>query len=69
MRTHELLYTKIGNIFAEIWSAWEKADFYEEIANSSQRNFILFLNNNFWGLLKFMLKNIEKSNTYYIESK
>ena len=69
MRTPELLYTKIGNIIAEIWSAWDKEDIFEEIANTSQRNFILFLNNNFWGFLKFMLKNIEKSNTYYIESK
>ena len=33
LRTHELLYEKIGNIIAEILLAWEKVECYEEVAN------------------------------------
>ena len=47
LRTHELLYEEIGNIIAEILSAWEKAECYEEVANHSQRIFTLIQNNNF----------------------
>ena len=51
LRTHELLYEEIGNIVP----AWEKAEFYEEVANNSHRIFTLIQNNNFWGfLLTFM---------------
>ena len=39
------LYEEIGNIIAEIWSAWVKA---EEVANHSERVFTLIKNNNFW---------------------
>ena len=39
LRTYELLYEEIGNIFAEILSAWEKAECYEKVAN----------HNDFWG--------------------
>ena len=38
LRTNELLYGEIGNIIAEIVSAWEKVC-YEEIADHSQRIF------------------------------
>ena len=44
MRTHEQLYEEIGNIIAEIISAWEKA---EEVANHSQRIYTLIKNFNF----------------------
>ena len=36
LRTHELRYEEIGNIIAEILSAWENAECYEELANHSQ---------------------------------
>ena len=39
LRTHELLYKEIGNIIAEMLSAWEKAECYEEVANHFQRIF------------------------------
>ena len=35
LRTHELLYEEIGNIIAEILTAWGKAECYEEVANHS----------------------------------
>ena len=34
--THKLRYAEIGNIIAEIVSAWQKADCYELVANHSQ---------------------------------
>jgi len=34
LRNHELLY-----IIVDILSAWEKAEFYEKVANNSQRFF------------------------------
>ena len=39
LRTHELHYEEIGNIIAETLWAWEKAEFYKEVANYSQRTF------------------------------
>ena len=39
LHTQELLYVEIGNIIAEIWSVWEKAECYVEVANHSQRIF------------------------------
>ena len=36
LRTHELLYEEISNIFAEILSAWEKAECYQDVANQFQ---------------------------------
>ena len=53
-RTHELLYEEIGNIIAEIFSAWEKAECFEEVANHYQFIFTLIQNNNFLGFLTFM---------------
>ena len=47
LRIHELLYAEIGNIISEIISAREKAEYYEEVANNSQRSFTLIKNNNF----------------------
>ena len=47
LRSYELLYAEIGNIFAEILSAWEKAEFYKEVANHSRRIFTMIQNNNF----------------------
>ena len=44
LRTHELLYEEIGNIIDDIFSACEKAECYEEIANHSQRIFTLIQN-------------------------
>ena len=41
MRTHELLFEEIGIIIADVSSAWEKAECYEEVANHSQRIFTL----------------------------
>ena len=41
LRTHELLRDEIINIIAEISSACEKAECYEELANYSQRIFNL----------------------------
>ena len=51
LRTHKLLYEKMGNIFPEILSAREKTECYEEIANHSQYIFTLIQNNNFWDFL------------------
>ena len=45
-RTYELLYEEIGNIVAEILSAWEKGKCYEKVANHSKRIFTLIQNNN-----------------------
>ena len=39
--THALFYEEISNIIAEILLAWEKAEFYEKVANHSQRIFTL----------------------------
>ena len=41
LRTHKLLYEDIdlGDIIAEICSAWEKAECHEEVANQSQRTY------------------------------
>ena len=50
LRTNELLYGEIGNIIAEILSAWEKAESYEEEANHSQSSFTLIQNNSLWNL-------------------
>ena len=36
LRTRELIYEEIGNIIAEIVSAWEKAECYEDLANHLQ---------------------------------
>ena len=47
LRTHELLCEEIDNILTEIWSVWEKAECYEEVANHSQRIFTLIQNNKF----------------------
>ena len=44
LRTHELLYEEIGNINAEILSAWEKAECCQEVANHSLIQNINFLN-------------------------
>ena len=54
LRTHELHFEKIGNIFAEILSAWEKSECYEEVAKHYQRVLTLIQDNNFWGFLTFM---------------
>ena len=51
LRTHELLCEEIGNIIAEMLSAREKTDCYEEVVNHSQPIFTLIQNNNFWGFL------------------
>ena len=40
LRTHELLDEEIGNIIAEILSAWEEC--WDEVAIQSQRIFTLF---------------------------
>ena len=48
LRTHELLYKEMGNIIAEILSAWEIAECNEEVANHSQRIFAL-IKTDFWG--------------------
>ena len=53
LRTHVLLYEEIGNIIAEIVSAWEKVECYEEVANHSQRIFTLIQKKNLWGFLTF----------------
>ena len=47
-RTHELLYEEIGNIIAEILSAWEKAECYDEVATFSSSIFASIQNNSFW---------------------
>ena len=36
LRTHELLYEEINTIIAEILSAWEKVEYYEEVASHSK---------------------------------
>ena len=54
LHTHELLYEDIGNIIAEIISAWKKAECYEEVPNHSQRIFTLIQNNDSWGFLTLM---------------
>ena len=36
LRTHELLSKEIGNFIANILSALEKAECYQEVANRSQ---------------------------------
>ena len=51
--THELLYEEIGNIIAEILSAWEEAECYNEVVNHSQRTFTLIQYKNL-GFLSFM---------------
>ena len=56
LRTHELLNEEIEYIFARILSAWDKAECYDEVANHSQRIFILIQNNNDVNVKK--LKNI-----------
>ena len=38
LRTYDLLYEEIGNIIAEILSAWEKAECYEQVTINSQRS-------------------------------
>ena len=43
LRTHELIYEEIGNIIAEILSAWKKAECYEEVAYHST---YLYFNSN-----------------------
>ena len=48
LRTHELPYEEIGIIIAEILSAGQKEECYEEVAIYSQRIFILVQNNNFF---------------------
>ena len=48
LRTHVLLHVEIGNIIAEILSAWEKAECYKEVANHSQGFFTVIQDNNFW---------------------
>ena len=45
LRTYKLLYREISNVIAEILSAWEKAECYEDVASTdvashSQRIFI-----------------------------
>ena len=42
LRNHDLLYDGIGNIMAEILSAWEKAKCYEEVDNHSAISLIWF---------------------------
>ena len=49
LRTNEHLYEEIDKIIAEMLSAWEKVECHEEVANHSQRIFILIKNNIFWG--------------------
>ena len=61
MRTHELPYEEIANIIDEIFSAWEKSECYEEVANHSLRIFTVIQNNNYLVFLTFM--------TYYIENR
>ena len=39
LRTNEQLYEEIGKIIAEILSTWEKAEWFDEVANHSQRIF------------------------------
>ena len=51
LRTHELLHEDIGNIIADILSAWEKTEYYNEVANPSQRFFTLIQHNDFCFLL------------------
>ena len=41
LSTHKLLYKETGNVIAEILSAGEKAECYEEVANHFQRIFTL----------------------------
>ena len=57
LRTHKLLYEEVGNIIAEILSAWEKAESYEEEANHSQSSFTFIQNNSLWNLWQIKLKN------------
>ena len=58
--THELLYEEIGNIYAKIWSAFERAVLYEEVNNHSERIFNLFkilIFGFLFHLLQYTLKN------------
>ena len=50
LRTDKFLYEEVGNIIAEILSAWEKAESYEEEANHSQSSFTFIQNNSLWNL-------------------
>ena len=56
----------MNNIIAEIFSAWEKAECYEKLANHSQRICTLIQNNIFF-FLTFMTEYIDKSKFYYFE--
>ena len=44
LRTQELLYEEIGNIIIDMWSAWIKAEYFEEVAHHSRRNSTLIKN-------------------------
>ena len=46
LRIHELLYEEIGNIIAEILSAYEKAECYKGVAIRSERILTVIKNNN-----------------------
>ena len=54
MVTHAIKIKEICTINAEILSAWEKAECYEEEANHSQRNFTLIKNSYFLGFPTYM---------------
>ena len=57
LRTRELLYEEISNIISEILSAWEKAEWFDEVANHSQRIFTfikdisIFFFSNIYGII------------------
>ena len=59
LRTHELLYEKIGNNIAEMLSAREKAKCYEVVANLFSTYLYLIQNNIFWVLLTFITEHIK----------
>ena len=69
LSTDDLLHEEIGIIIAEILSASEKAECYEEVDNQSQCISSWIQNNNFWVYLMYMTYHIEKSKNYYFELK
>ena len=66
LRTQELLYEEIDNIMAEILSAWQKAECYEEVANHSKCIFTSILWYAWWNEQPSNLKTMIQTNLVFM---